>query len=84
MDLFKTRNELDAIPIHDFVLVNPPYLSTVADSRFETAKAGDLYAYFMENIVKTSKGFISITPQSFTNAQKFDSLRNLLLKTTAT
>ena len=80
LDLFKTTNELDSIPKHDFVLVNPPYLSTVADSRFETSKAGDLYAYFMENIVKTSTGFISITPQSFTNAQKFDSLRNLLLK----
>jgi hypothetical protein len=80
MDLFKTTSELDSIPKHDFVLVNPPYLSTVVDSRFETSKAGDLYAYFMENIVKTSTGFISITPQSFTNAQKFDSLRHLLLK----
>jgi hypothetical protein len=80
IDLFRTANELDSIPKHDFVLVNPPYLATVVDNRFETSKAGDLYAYFMENIVKTSKGFISITPQSFTNAQKFDSLRNLLLK----
>jgi len=80
LNLFKKANELDLIPKHDFVLVNPPYLSTLVDNRFETSKAGDLYAYFMENIVKTSAGFISITPQSFTNAQKFDSLRNLLLK----
>jgi hypothetical protein len=33
----------------------------------------------MENIIKTSKGFISITPQSFTNAKKFESLRKLIL-----
>jgi hypothetical protein len=79
LDLFTSKNELDLIPKHDFVIVNPPYLATSVDSRFETSKAGDLYAYFMENIVKTSKGFVSVTPQSFTNAQKFDSLRKLLL-----
>jgi hypothetical protein len=74
-------DSLDAIPKHDYVIVNPPYLSIKgADARFETAKCRDLYAYFMENIIKTSRGFISITPQSFTNASKFESLRNLLLK----
>jgi len=78
-DLFSTKKDLNKIPKHDFVIVNPPYLSTKVDSRFETAKAGDLYAYFLENIIKTSKGFISITPQSFTNAQKFRSLRKLIL-----
>lgn len=77
---FDSRNSLDAIPKHDFVIVNPPYLATVADDRFETAKARDLYAYFMENIIKTSKGFISVTPQSFTNAGKFIDLRRLLLE----
>ena len=78
-DLFSSPKSLDRIPLHDFVIVNPPYLATKIDSRFETSKAGDLYAYFLENIVKSSKGFISITPQSFTNAQKFKSLRKLLL-----
>ena len=78
-DLFSSPKSLDRIPFHDFVIVNPPYLATKIDSRFETSKAGDLYAYFLENIVKSSKGFISITPQSFTNAQKFKSLRKLLL-----
>ena len=72
---------LESIPIHDYVIVNPPYLSIKGeDKRFETSKARDLYAYFLENIIKTSKGFISITPQSFTNAGKFDSLRKLLLE----
>lgn len=70
---------LEKIPKHDFVIVNPPYLGLkVEDPRFESAKAKDLYAYFLENIMKTSRGFISITPQSFTNASKFASIRNML------
>ncbi len=79
MELFNSNPQLSQIPPHDFVLVNPPYLATQIDGRFETSKAGDLYAYFLENIIKTSRGFISITPQSFTNADKFRSLRKLLL-----
>lgn len=79
LELFDTNSQLSKIPIHDFVIVNPPYLATDIDVRFETSKAGDLYAYFLENIIKTSRGFISITPQSFTNAGKFRSLRKLLL-----
>lgn len=79
LELFDTNSQLAEIPAHDFVIVNPPYLATDADVRFETAKAGDLYAYFLENIIKTSRGFVSITPQSFTNAGKFRSLRRLLL-----
>lgn len=79
-DLRQDPNPLLAgIPIHDFVIVNPPYLATEIDNRFETAKSRDLYAYFLENIIKSSKGFISITPQSFTNAGKFEDLRRLLL-----
>jgi len=75
------NEELSSIPSHDFVIVNPPYLGlNREDSRFETSKAKDLYAYFLENIIKTSKGFVSVTPQSFTNARKFESLRRLLLE----
>jgi type I restriction-modification system DNA methylase subunit len=73
------KEQLTKIPAHDFVIVNPPYLATNVDNRFETEKCADLYAYFLENIIKTSKGFISVTPQSFTNAAKFYSLRKLLL-----
>ena len=68
------------VPVHDFVIVNPPYLASGQNPRFECARAGDLYAYFLENVIKTSKGFISITPQSFTNASKFKELRTLLLE----
>lgn len=72
---------LEQIPKHDFVIVNPPYLALKkSDTKFETAQAADLYAYFLENIVKTSAGFISVTPQSFTNASKFRTLRALLLR----
>ena len=78
--LFGHKNSLDDVPAHDFVIVNPPYLATTQDDSFETATARDLYAYFLENIIKTSSGFISITPQSFTNASKFFCLRRLLLE----
>ena len=80
LELFNTSSALSLIPNHDFVIVNPPYLATNVDMRFETSKSGDLYAYFLENIIKTSRGFISITPQSFTNATKFASLRKLMLE----
>ena len=72
-------SNLKSIPKHDYVLVNPPYLATKRDDRFETSNSADLYAYFLENIIKTSEGFISVTPQSFTNASKFKSLRSMML-----
>lgn len=75
------EDTLGSIPTHDFIIMNPPYLATKSeDKRFETYKSGDLYGYFLENAIKTSEGFVSITPQSFTNAGKFSDLRNLLLK----
>lgn len=79
-DIFLAGESLKKIPAHDYVIVNPPYLACPANVRFETAECGDLYAYFLENIIKTSKGFISITPQSFTNASKFKTLRSLMLR----
>ena len=74
------NSDLAGIPSHDFVLVNPPYLAVAkADIRFELASCKDLYGYFLENIMKTSKGFVSITPQSFTHAGKFGNLREFML-----
>lgn len=67
------------IPTHDYVIANPPYAQTVENHMFETYKTRDLYAYFLERIIKTSKGFVSITPQSFTNSNKFDTLRKLIV-----
>lgn len=63
----------------DFVIVNPPYAAH-QDERFESSKARDLYAYFMELIIKSSKGYISVTPQSYTNGAKFIKLRELIIK----
>lgn len=77
--ILEEENSLSLIPKHDYVIVNPPYLATSRDERFETSQSSDLYAYFLENIIKTSRGFVSVTPQSFTNAAKFSSLRKLLL-----
>lgn len=64
----------------DFVIVNPPYAAAKdVDELWETFRARDLYAYFMERIVKLSKGYISVTPQSYTNSSKFYKLRELIL-----
>ncbi len=77
--IFDVDQGMNLIPKHDYVIMNPPYLAVRSDSRFETARSADLYAYFLENVIKSSEGFISITPQSFTNAAKFRELRQLLL-----
>lgn len=63
----------------DYVLVNPPYAPS-KDLQRETFQARDKYAYFLELIIKNSKGYISVTPQSYTNSDKFKQLRKLLLQ----
>lgn len=62
----------------DYVIVNPPY-AAFKDDRWETKQARDLYAYFLEAIIKNCKGFISVTPQSYTHGSKFKVLRKLLM-----
>ncbi len=81
-DRFICRDFLDSRPLpeFDFAILNPPYVSGVRNSSFETNSAGDLYAFFLEKVSKLSKGFISITPQSFTHATKFRCLRTVLLR----
>src|SRR3989338_2103448 len=69
----------DNLPKYDYAILNPPYVMAEPDVRFETSSARDLYAYFLERVIKTSTGFVSITTQTFTNGQKFNSLRKLLL-----
>lgn len=63
---------------HDYVIMNPPYAQTPRDPQWITEKAGDTYAYFMEKAIRFAKGFVSITPQSFTNSGKFTAMRSLL------
>lgn len=62
----------------DFVIVNPPY-AAFKDDRWETKQARDLYAFFLEVIIKNTKGYISVTPQSYTNGGKFKTLRKLII-----
>lgn len=78
---FTVMNLLDdrPLPAHDFVIINPPYVAAPEDKRFESAQARDLYAYCLERVAKSSKGFISITPQSFTNSSKFAGFRQMLI-----
>ncbi|MBU4082444.1 SAM-dependent methyltransferase [Patescibacteria group bacterium] len=69
----------DKLPNYDYAILNPPYVSVEPDENFETSAARDLYAYFVEKVIKTSAGFISITPQTFTNGRRFNPLRRLLI-----
>lgn len=62
----------------DYVLMNPPYHSHGPLPGFESS--GDLYALFMEQAARSSRGFVSITPLSFTHSAKFTALRKVLLR----
>lgn len=64
---------------YDYVIVNPPYLSKTNNKDFLSFECNDLYGYFLEKIIFNSEGFISITPQSFTNGIKFQTLRNIVI-----
>ena len=66
------------LPAHDFVIVNPPYARTGERAEYETARARDLFAYFLEKVAKSSKGFIAVTPASYLSVPKFQSLRNVV------
>ena len=67
------------LPAYDFAILNPPYVEVEPDNMFKTAKTRNLYAYFLERVIKLSKGFVSISPQTFTHGQRFGTLRQLLL-----
>lgn len=58
----------------DYIIMNPPYFKF---------KESDIYAYFIEKACKTTKGFISINPTSYTNGVKFRNTRKLLLNYTS-
>ena len=54
----------------DYIIMNPPYFKY---------KDSDIYAYFLDKASKTTKGFVSINPLSFTNGKKFKRTRKNLL-----
>lgn len=68
-----------SLPTFDFAILNPPYVEVEPDNLFKTAKTRNLYAYFLERVIKLSKGFVSISPQTFTHGQRLRTLRQLLL-----
>lgn len=72
-----------ALPADCKVISNPPYakISALNDDwdKTETAvETKELYAMFMEKIVKQSVGSVIITPYSFVGGNKFYSLRKSL------
>lgn len=76
----QVRNFLSTAPLpaHSFTIVNPPYARTTRIDRFKTADAGELYAYFLERVATSSKGFIAITPAAHLGGAKYASLRAIL------
>jgi hypothetical protein len=80
---FLVRDFLEAedLPKVDAAILNPPYVSGIMKSEFETASTRNLYAYFLERVSQMCReGFISITPQTFTNGLRFSPLREVLLR----
>lgn len=69
---------------YDFVLMNPPYARTKDQTGlFRSSPSGDLFAYFMEIAATTSRGYVSITPQVFTNGRRHSALREVILESSA-
>lgn len=67
---------------HDYVIMNPPYARAGGDfSSFRSARSRDLYAFFLERALRSSRGVIAITPQSFTNGDRHRDLRRLIIET---
>lgn len=71
------------LPPHDFAILNPPYARTDLDPSFETASSRDLFAYFMEKVAKSSKGYIAVTPASYLAAPRYQPLRTVLKRKAA-
>lgn len=71
---------IDELPEFDFAIMNPPYVVVPADRSFRSGNSRDLYAYFLERMILHGRGFVAITPQSFTGGRKFRELRVLLLE----
>lgn len=66
------------LPPNCKVISNPPYGKISLTRTIIQQKTKDWYAAFMEKIINQSKSAVIITPHSFLNGDKFDSLRQLL------
>nr|WP_276511494.1 N-6 DNA methylase [Curtobacterium pusillum] len=68
----------EPLPSYDYAIMNPPYARSAPRPDFATSNARDLYAYFLERIEQSARGFIAITPASFLSGAKFQTTRALL------
>lgn len=64
----------------DYSILNPPYVSGVSKENYDTSDCGDLYAFFMEKIIKTVQGYVAVIPQTWMNSPKFSPLKNLIMR----
>lgn len=70
------------LPDHDFVIMNPPYARAAAPACItHTGSCQDLFAYFMERVALSSRGFVAVTPASYLSAPKFKPMRTVLDET---
>ncbi|MEO5534355.1 MAG: N-6 DNA methylase [Pseudolysinimonas sp.] len=78
----------DELPEYDYAILNPPYVVVPRDDRFASAESRDLYAYFIERMLRAGdrerRGIVAICPQSFTTGAKFTTFRQLLVRRLAT
>lgn len=66
------------LPDYDYAILNPPYVVTNPDARFRSALTKNTYAYFLEKVMENTKGFVSVTPQTFTHSTAYNSIRSVL------
>lgn len=76
--LCKDYLESNELPKYDYAILNPPYVVTNPNAKFRSALTKNTYAYFLEKVMDNTKGFISITPQSFTHSPAYDAIRSIL------
>lgn len=70
------------LPAFDFAILNPPYARAPEKPGYRTRETRDLFAYFLERVIASAKGFIAVTPASFLSIPKFQPLRDCFEKAT--
>lgn len=67
-----------SLPRHDHVIVNPPYARAPMQPGLRTRATREFFAFFIERITTSARGFIAVTPASYLAAPKFQILRDVL------
>ncbi|GAA1721412.1 N-6 DNA methylase [Propioniferax innocua] len=66
------------LPQHDHVIVNPPYARAPMQPGLRTRATREFFAFFIERVATSARGFIAVTPASYLAAPKFQILRDVL------